>query len=139
MFRSKKTNTEFVPIGVVKDWRDAGAEIEQLGNRLDAARVRADKATSKWAKNYWTTTYNRLFNRWQLMIQLKDTGLRQTGVKGKTLIDYDWFEQSDEVAHMFDLAIFDNLFDSAGLDRRLEESWLRSKELSFQRARQGQA
>lgn len=138
MFQSKKTNTEFVAIGDVKDWRDAGAEIEALGVRLDAARERAAKASTPWAKDFWTTTHNRLFNQWQLMIQLKDTGLRQKGVQGKTKINYDWWERSEEIK-MISIPFLDNMFDNAGLDKRLDESWAKSKEQKLEKARLGLA
>jgi len=136
MFRSRKTKTktEFVAIGETKDWRDAGYEIEALGNRLDAARDSAAKATSPWAKDYWTTTHDRLFNKWSLMIQLKDTGLKQKGVKSKTTIDYHWWEKSDEIK-IVGFTWFDHYFDNAGLQSRLNDSWAKSKELSFQKAR----
>jgi len=140
MFRSRKTKTktEFVAIGETKDWRDAGYEIEALGNRLDAARERADKSTTRWAKDFWTTTHDRLFNKWALMIQLKDTGLKQKGVSGKTTIDYHWYENSEEI-RMASIAVLENLFHNAGLDRRLDESWAKSKEQKLEKARQGLA
>jgi len=138
MFRSKKTKTEFLAIGDVKDWRDAGAEIEALGNRLDAARQAAAKATGPWARDYWTTTHDRLFNKWSLMIQLKDTGLKQKGTTGKITIDYHWWENSDEIK-MIGFTWFDHCFESTGLQGRLNDSWAKSKEQSFQKARIGQA
>jgi hypothetical protein len=139
MFRSKKTNTEFVALGAVKDWRDAGYEIEALGHRLDAARERAAEASSKWAKDYWTITVDRLFNKWELMIQLKDTGLRQQGPSSVySKIDYDWWEKSDEIK-MIGFPWLDHYFDNAGLQGRLDESWANSKEEKLQKARQGLA
>lgn len=136
MFRSKKDNA--LAIGDIKDWRDAGFEIEALGNRLDHARNAAASATTSWARDFWITTHDRLFNKWRLMIQLKDTGLKQKGVKGNTSIDYHWYEKSEEI-QMAGIAVLDNLFHNAGLDARLNESWANSKELSFQKARKGMA
>ena len=138
MFRSKKTNTEFVAIGETKDWRDAGYEIEALGTRLDHAREASAKATTKWAKDFWTTTHSRLFNKWQLMIQLKDTGLKQKGATGNIRIDYQWYEKSDEI-RMVGFTWFDHYFDSMGLKSRLDESWAKSKEIKLEKARQGLA
>lgn len=138
MFRSKKTKAEFTALGDIKDWRDAGYEIEALGNRLDHARKAAKEATTKWARDFWTTTHDRLFNKWQLMIQLKDTGLKQKGVSGKTTIDYHWWEKAEEIK-MISVPFLDNMFDNAGLSKRLDESWERARELKVQKARQGQA
>ena len=140
MFRSKKTKTNATPIGDIKDWRDAGHEIESLGLQLDNARQAAAKASTKWARDFWTTTSDRLFTKWSLMIQLKDTGLRQQGPSSiYSGIDYYWWEGSEEPASMPWLPSLGNFFENAGLGHRLDESWARSKELSFQKARQGLA
>ncbi len=135
MFRSKKTKTEPTPIGDIKDWRDAGHEIESLGLQLDNARQSLAQAKSKWANDYWQTTADRLFTKWSLMIQLKDTGLRQQGPSSIfSKIDYAWWEGSEEV-RMIGFTWFDHYFDNAGLQGRLNDSWANSKELSFQKAR----
>ena len=139
MFRSKKTKTEPASIGKVKDWRDAGHEIESLGLQLDHARQSLAQAKSKWARDYWSTTVDRLFTKWSLMIQLKDTGLRQQGPSSiYSKIDYDWWEPSEEIK-MVGFTWFDHYFDNAGLQGKLNDSWAKSKELSFQKARQGLA
>ena len=139
MFRSKKTKTNATPIGDIKDWRDAGHEIESLGLQLDNARQAAAKASTKWARDFWTTTSDRLFTKWSLMIQLKDTGLRQQGPSSiYSGIDYYWYEMSEEIK-LVGFTWFDHLFDNAGLDRRLDESWAKSKESKLEKARQGLA
>jgi hypothetical protein len=139
MFRSKKTKTEPASIGDVKDWRDAGHEIESLGLQLDAARTALAKAKTRWAQDFWSTTHDRLFTRWSLMIQLKDTGLRQQGPSSiYSGIDYYWWEKSEEIK-MIGFTWFDHLFDNAGLDRRLDESWAKARDEKVQKARLGQA
>jgi hypothetical protein len=139
MFPSRKTNSEPTALAAIKDWRDAGHEIEALGTRLDQARTAAIAAKGSWAKNYWATTVERLFTRWQLMVQLKDTGLRQKGPESfYANIDYNWWERSEEI-RMASVPFLDNMFDNAGLDRRLDESWARAREEKVQKARQGLA
>ena len=139
MFRSKKTKTEVVPIGDIKDWRDAGHEIENLGVQLDNARNSLAEAKSPWAKNFWGTTVERLYTKWQLTIQLKDTGLKQKGPNSfYSKIDYDWWETSEEIK-LVGFTWMDHWFDNAGLQDRLEESWAKSKELKLEKARLGLA
>jgi len=138
MFKKKQT-IKYVGIGEVKDWRDAGYEIEAIGHRLDKARLALANAKSNWAKDYWQVTVDRLFTKWQLTIQLKDTGLRQQGPESfYSDIDYDWYENSEEI-RMIGFTWFDHWFDSTGLDRRLDESWAKSKEIKLEKARQGLA
>lgn len=139
MFRSKKTKTQYVPIGDVKDWRDAGHEIEALGARLDYAREASKEAKSKWAKDFWTTTADRLFTKWELMVQLKETGLRQKGPSSfYSKIDYNWWEKSEEIK-LVGFTWFDGLYENSGLQGRLDESWAKARDEKLQRARLGQA
>lgn len=139
MFPSRKTNTNTVAIGAIKDWRDAGHEIEVLGARLDYAREAAKEAQGKWAQDFWNTTVARLFTKWELMVQLKDTGLRQKGPNTfYSKIDYDWWEKSEEV-RMIGFTWFDGLYENAGLSSRLDESWTKARDEKLQKARQGQA
>ena len=139
MFPSRKTNSEPTALAAIKDWRDAGHEIEALGTRLDQARTAAIAAKGSWAKNYWVTTVERLFTRWQLMVQLKDTGLRQKGPESfYANIDYDWWEKSDEI-RMIGFTWMDNWFNDTGLSNRLDESWAKSKEQKLEKARLGLA
>ena len=139
MFRSKNHKPVPTEIGRVKDWRDAGHELEVLGTRLDKARAALKECKpDTWAHDFWSTTTARLFNKWTLTLQLKDTGMRQI-IKSKPAAEsYDWWEKSEEI-RMASLAVFDNLFHNAGLSSRLDESWARSKEIKLEKARIGLA
>jgi hypothetical protein len=141
MFRSRKTDKiKYVAIGEIKDWRDAGYEIDHIGIRLDQARAAAKQAKTKWAKDYWETTAARLLTKWHLTISLKDSGLRQQGRESfYNDIDYYWWEGSDEVANILHFGVFERLTGDIGLQARLEESWERSREQKLQKARQGLA
>ena len=139
MFKKKQPKTNYVGIGEVKDWRDAGHELDVIGNRLDYARTALTNARSKWARDYWTITVARLFTKWTLTLQLKDTGLRQQGPSSfYSKIDYDWWEKSEEI-RMVGFTWFDHYFDNAGLSSKLDESWAKSKEIKLEKARQGLA
>ena len=140
MFPSrKKTNTEYVAIGAIKDWRDAGYEIEHLGTRLDQARAALAEARSKWARDYWSITADRLYTKWTLMIQLKDTGMKQQGPNSfYSKIDYFWYEKSEEI-RMVGFTWFDSLYENAGLQSRLDDSWEKARDEKVQKARLGLA
>jgi hypothetical protein len=139
MFKKKQNKIKYVGIGEVKDWRDAGHELEVIGNRLDYARTALANARGKWAKDFWTITVARLFTKWTLTLQLKDTGLRQQGPSSfYSKIDYDWWEKSEEI-RMVGFTWFDHYFDNAGLSSKLDESWAKSKEIKLEKARQGLA
>ena len=138
-FLSKKTKIKYVGLGEIKDWRDAGYEIEHLGTRLDQARAALAAARTKWAKDYWQTTVDRLYTKWTLTVQLKDTGMKQQGPTSfYANIDYYWYEKAEEI-RMASIGILDTLFDNAGLQARLDESWARAQEEKFKKARQGLA
>jgi hypothetical protein len=132
IFQTKKTKTEFVSL-VTKDWRDAGPELERIGEQLDSIRARltllkADKKEQNtWSMQYWSELEDVLLRKWKQIDTLKQVGLRQEGAGGpKWTVDYSWWESTREPGEI-------------SLQRRLEESWQRSKELSFQKARQGLA
>ena len=126
-------------IGRVKDWRDAGHDLEVLGNRLDAARHALKECKpGTWAHDFWATTAARLFTKWALTLQLKDKGMRQIVEKHADLESYDWWEKSDEI-RMASIPFLDNLWNNAGLQQRLDESWDKAKDLKVQRARLGLA
>ena len=139
MFRSKKTKPVTDDIGRIKDWRDAGHELEVLGIRLDKARAALKECKQNtWAHDFWATTVARLFTKWRLTLQLKDTGMRQIVEKHADLETYDWWEKSDEI-RMAGNHMLENLFHNAGLSSRLDESWARSKEQKLEKARIGLA
>jgi hypothetical protein len=130
--------TEFVALGRVKDWRDAGHELEILGIRMDQALTAAKDSRSEWAQAFWYNTFDRLFNKWTLTVKLKDAGMRQMIERRDDLEKYDWWEQSEEVK-LIGFNWFDGLYDGIGLQRSLEESWTKSKEIKLEKARQGLA
>ena len=143
MIFKRKVKTEYVGVGEVKDWKDAGPEIERIGQRLDAVRgtlkgIPKRGKRHQWARNHWSQIEANLLTRWRMMVMLKDTGLRQIGPSRGPVIDRSWWEPSDEIK-VIGFTWFDHYFDSAGLDKRLDESWIRSKELKLEKARQGLA
>ena len=139
MFRSRKIKIKYVGLGEVKDWRDAGYEIEHLATRLDQAREALLRAKSKWSRDYWATTVDRLYTKWTLMIQLKDTGMKQHGPNSfYNDIDYYWWEKSEEI-RMIGFTWFEGLYENAGLSSKLDESWAKSKEIKLEKARLGLA
>jgi hypothetical protein len=139
MFRSKKSKIKFVAIGEVKDWRDAGHDLEVIGNRLDYARTALKECKSDWGRNFWQTTVDRLYTKWSLILQLKDTGLRQQGPASfYNDIDYYWWEKSEEI-RMIGFTWFESLYENAGLSSKLDESWAKSKEIKLEKARLGLA
>ena len=144
IFQTKKTKTEFVSL-VTKDWRDAGPELERIGEQLDSIRNRLDllKADKKkkdtWSMQYWSSLEDVLLRKWKQIDTLKQVGLRQEGAGGSQwTVDYSWWESTREPGGRWS-NFGANVVSDISLQRRLEESWARSKELSFQKARQGLA
>lgn len=144
IFQTKKPKTEFVSL-VAKDWRDAGPELDRIGEQLDSIRARlallkADKKKKNtWAMQYWSELEDVLLRKWKQIDTLKQVGLRQEGSSApKWTIDYSWWESTREPGGRWG-NVGANLVSEISLQRRLEESWARSKELSFQKARQGLA
>jgi hypothetical protein len=142
IFQTKKPKTEFVSL-VSKDWRDAGPELEKIGEQLDAIRSRlavlrtAKKKKNTWAIQYWSSLEDVLLRKWKQIDTLKQVGLRQEGSTApKWTIDYSWWESTREPGGRWG-NFGANMVSEISLQRRLEESWARSKELSFQKARQG--
>ncbi len=139
-FLSKKTKTEFLnPEGEFKDWKDAWPEIEALGNRIDSAREARDRcAEGTWSHGHWSTIADTLFRKWQLMITLYQSGLRQRGPERGFTINYDWFEGSDEITGLIPFPRFldiNNWFSQSDLSY----SWAKAQEEKLQKARQGLA
>jgi hypothetical protein len=145
MFRSRKAKTEFVPIGQFsKDWANAGAEVERLGQRLDAVRLAKKMAKrNSWAKKHWAQSEQIILRKWKQSVRLHTVGLRQAGtVDLRPKIDYSWWEGSEEVVMRFPVidAISNWIqskvgFTSANFDR----AWEMAKEEKLQKARQGLA
>ena len=147
MIFKRKVKTEFIGVGDVKDWKDAGPEIERIGQRLDAVRgtlkdIPKRGKRNKWARNHWSQIEANLLAKWRNMVMLKDTGLRQIGPNRGPVIDYNWWEKCEEIGTVFGLSldtwIGDKLADMA-LQSRLEESWIKARDERLQKARQGQA
>jgi hypothetical protein len=149
MFRSRsKPKTEYVAL-VAKDWRDAGPEIQRLGERIDAVRktlAHLNKRKQKWALRQWRETEALLVRRWKIAVDLQHCGAKEFSPVASAVtynIDYDWFEPAEEVS--LGLPFFDNLnywcIEKFGLTGRpsLDWSWERAMELKLQKARQGQA
>jgi len=145
MFRSRKpSNTEYVPVGHVKRWANAGEEIEILGRRLDAIREAKKKAKRKsWAKKHWTQAEAIVLRKWKLTVQLRDVALVQVLKKEcGPKIDYSWWEPSEEVAMRFPIldSISQLFADKIGLTSpNFERAWAMAQEEKLQKARLGQA
>ena len=142
MFPSRRTHKPEPQPTFTKDWRDAGPEIERLGQRLDAARGAAASAKEdSWAKNFWSTQSEVLFRKWTHAVRLHEVGMRQQGkVNPGVSIQYDWWEPSDEVSMRFPLldgitAWFTDKVSSPNLDR----AWEMAINEKVQKARLGLA
>lgn len=144
MFRSKKTKTEFISLNEsFKDWKDASAEVEAMGNKLDSLRETIRKCPEdSWAHTYWTQIERTVFRKWQLMVSLQQGGLRQVGPSRAVPLDYTWWEGSDEIS--MQVPLIDGI--SRWMGERfgfsysdLEGSWEKAKEEKLQKARQGLA
>jgi hypothetical protein len=101
----------------MKNYRFLGDEAEILGNRLDHARDRAAKATSAWAKNYWSQNVERLLFQWRQLPILHDGDATMTLIPRWT-VDYEYVEKArpHEYVGITDRA-YDKLFrESANLD-----------------------
>jgi hypothetical protein len=144
MFRSRKTKTEFVSLEHTKDWANAGAEIERLGQRLDAVRI-AKKASKRnsWAKKHWTQAEQIILRKWKQSVRLHSVGLRQAGkMDTGPQIDYTWWEPSYEVVMRFPIldSLSEWLANKAGnTSASLERAWAMAQEQKLQKARQGLA
>lgn len=134
-----KKKTEYLNVGNIKDWRDAGYEIEVLGIRLDKARTALERCKKgTWAHDYWHTTEQRILTKWKLTIQLKDTGLKQITENRVNTVNYNWSERAEEI-RMVGFTWFDDFINNIGLQQRLNESWGRALEEKVQKARKGLA
>lgn len=141
MFRSKKINTYISLNESFKDWKDATHEVEAMGARLDAARETLKHCKEgTWAHTHWSQVEATVLRKWQMMVSLQSSGLRQTGPDRSVPIDYSWFEKSDEVAMR--LPVLDGitswLTDKVS-SPNLERAWAMAMEQKLQKARQGLA
>jgi hypothetical protein len=125
-------NTIFTTTGSVKlqltrtdlrNWRFLGMEMEALGTRLDAARASLAQAKTDWALWYWTEVVDRLMLQWRQMPALHDGDATMTRLSRWT-VDYEWWENSAEIAHW---DISDKLFDKI-FRADLDEVWHRHRD-----------
>jgi hypothetical protein len=123
----------------LRDWKQIDHEIEHMGTRLDVIRriLSTVKDQASWKYRYWSTLEAQILKRWQMMDLLRQTGMR-SDYRKRNKIDYAWWEKSEEISSTFGFTL-DNLWDDWGLSDRLNASWERARERSFQKARQGQA
>jgi hypothetical protein len=105
----------------LRNWRFLGMEMEVLGTRLDAARASLAKSNSEWGRWYWTETIQRLMLQWSHLVPLHD-GDAKTTVIPRWSLDYEWWENSTEIAHW---DISDKLFEKIFRGENLDESWHR--------------
>lgn len=142
MFRSKKTKTEYINLQeTFKDWKDSTHEVEAMGNRLDQARLAVKRSKpGSWAHTHWVQVEDIVLRKWQMMVSLQSSGLRQVGPNRTIPIDYQWFEKSDEVAMRFPLLDgITNWITDKFNSPNLERAWAMAQEQKLQKARQGQA
>jgi len=142
MFRSK-TKTEYISLNdTFKDWKDATAEVEAMGEKLDSVRetIKGCKEGT-WAHTHWRQVEAVVFRKWQLMVRLQQGGLRQVGPNRSIPINYDWWEGSDEPVGWLPVPSFINLnFVNDWFNQRdLTWSWEKAREEKLQKARQGLA
>jgi hypothetical protein len=146
MSRSRN-KTEYIAL-VAKDWRDAGPEIERLGQRIDVIRdviTRLNKRKQKWAVRQWREAESQLLHRWKIAVQLQNCGAKEFSPLTNTAahnIDYGWWEPAEEIPS---IPLFDGItqwcWENFGLTNRpsLDWSWDRAMEQKVQKARQGLA
>ncbi len=98
-------------------------EMEALGNRLDFAREALSNSTTAWARWYWQETIDRLMLQWRNLPALHD-GEAQMTLIPRWSIDYEWWENSTEIA-AWDITekLFDKIYRAD-----LNESWHRIRD-----------
>ena len=148
MFRSRKTNTEYITPEFYKDWGNASHELEVLGRRLDAVRntikylEECEKPEDHWAMIQWRQAEAIILRKWKHTLRLKETGLKQAGkVESGPTISYDWWEKSDEVPMSFPIldALTRWIHDATVGNTNLDRAWEMAREEKLQKARQGLA
>ena len=70
------------------------SEMEQLGQRLDAAYHAQAMATSDWARTHWTQVVDQLRTKWQRLQHLHDADAVMTTPQARN-ISYDWWEDAE--------------------------------------------
>lgn len=115
----------------MKSYRYYGQEMEALGNRLDHARKTLANAKTKWAKNYWQQTVDRLLFQWQQLPILHDSDAQVTIIP-KWTVSYDYYERGHKnegtgVTDRFYNAVFNH-------DANLDASWHAHREARLAKA-----
>ena len=101
--RSRQSNTVHSDL---KGYRMIGEEAEALGNRLDHARKSLAGSKTKWARNYWAQTVERLLFQWKQLPVLHD-GDAMVTIIPRWHVDYEFFERSEEAVYG---GFFDRLY-----------------------------
>ena len=115
----------------MKSYRFLGEEAEALGNRLDHARNSLSGAKSKWAKNYWSQTVERLLFQWKQLPILHDADAIVTIIP-RWHVDYEFFEKSEEVVYG---GFFDRLYHKhTGSSPDLTRSWENNRAIRLAKA-----
>ena len=145
MFRSKKIKTEWVNPTEFKDWSDAGPEIERLGRQLDAVRNSLSFVEEDtWAYTHWKVVESILVRKWQLMITMQQTGMRQEGPSRGPDVSYNWWERDGAPGIFipgFSLISewLEEIVSQPRIEKGLAESWENARNKELQKARQGLA
>jgi len=112
----------------LKNYRFIGAELEALGNRLDAARLALDNATTDWARWYWQESLDRLLFQWRTKIAMYDGHGRDNSTP-KWTVDYYFYETPQEISsYGLTDRVFDQIFKTS-----LDESWERARQSRLDR------
>jgi len=124
---------EFVPMHTdLRNWRFLGMEMESLGTRLDAARAALASAKTDWTRWYWTETVDRLMLQWRSMPAMHDGDATMT-VMPRWTINYEWWEQGQEIGYSGLEGITDALFDKVFRGEDLDSVWRRHRDARLMR------
>ena len=115
----------------MKNYRFYQADMESLGQRLDAARKVLSDAKTEWAQNYWNQVIDRLLIQWQQLPILHD-GEAQTTIIPRWEVNYGSFEKHDSVSsNGLDEKFYNAVFNR---EPNLEWSWHKNREQRLARA-----
>lgn len=107
-----------------RDFRVIGAEMEVLGQRLDAARSAFDASKAdSWAQKHWQSVIDRLMMRWRQLPHLHD-GQAVCTDRPRWQIQMDWFERDDGIGHN---TFVDRLYSHYFTQPDLTSSWERAR------------